>query len=56
MVLHPDIQSKAQMELDGVLGEAGSRLPTHEDRSRLPYIENVLWEVLRWNTVANLGQ
>lgn len=55
MVLHPKIQLKAQAELDAVLGPIGTRLPRLEDRGKLPFIENVFWEVLRWNTVLNLG-
>ncbi|PPQ63628.1 hypothetical protein CVT24_004381 [Panaeolus cyanescens] len=46
MVLYPDIQSKAQAAIDKVTGR--DRLPTFEDRDSLPYIEALIWELLRW--------
>ncbi|KAG9100282.1 hypothetical protein FS749_015775 [Ceratobasidium sp. UAMH 11750] len=53
MVLHPEIQQKAQAELDSVLGE--NRLPELSDRESLPYMNCILKEVSRWNSVAPLG-
>lgn len=71
MVLNPSIQSKAQDELDSVLGT--DRLPTMEDvgdfeiedtdadkegkkpRTKLRYIRAIVLECLRWNPVAPLG-
>ncbi|KAF9219295.1 cytochrome P450 [Gyrodon lividus] len=53
MVLHPDVQAKAQAELDSVI-EPG-RLPDYNDRPSLPYINAIVKEVLRWNPVAPLG-
>jgi cytochrome P450 len=52
MVLHQDVQRRAQEELDRVLC---GRLPTFEDREDLPYIEAMMTETLRWNPVAPLG-
>ncbi|KAJ7052940.1 cytochrome P450 [Mycena amicta] len=46
MLLHPSIQSRAQAELDGVIGR--ERLPSMADKSSLPYLVRVVWEVLRW--------
>ncbi|KAF5375244.1 hypothetical protein D9758_000185 [Tetrapyrgos nigripes] len=46
MALHPEIQDKAQRQLDEVLG---GRLPVFEDRAQLPFI------LLRWNPVTPLG-
>ncbi|KAG7094580.1 hypothetical protein E1B28_005407 [Marasmius oreades] len=46
MVLNPEKQHKAQEEIDRVIGT--ERLPEYTDRGSLPYIENVLQEVLRW--------
>ncbi|GAB1526555.1 monooxygenase activity [Rhizoctonia solani] len=46
MVLNPDVQAKAQKELDSVIGPAS--LPTMSDHDRLPYIRNLIREVLRW--------
>lgn len=53
MVLYPDVQRKAQMELDSVVGT--DRLPCLEDRDKLPYINALVKELLRWNTVGILG-
>jgi hypothetical protein len=50
MTLNPDIRARAQKEIDLVTG--GSRLPTLADRAALPYLEAVLWEVLRVGTVV----
>ncbi|KAJ7320732.1 cytochrome P450 [Mycena albidolilacea] len=47
MMLYPDTQLRAQTEIDSVLGSG--RLPTHADRSSLPYVEAILIEILRWN-------
>ncbi|KAF8667835.1 cytochrome p450 [Rhizoctonia solani] len=46
MVLNPDVQAKAQKELDSVLGPTS--LPTMSDRERLPYMRKLIQEVLRW--------
>jgi hypothetical protein len=46
MVLYPDVQVKAQAELDNVLGP--DRLPEFEDRENLPYINAICLETLRW--------
>ncbi|KAJ6011441.1 hypothetical protein N7451_002853 [Penicillium sp. IBT 35674x] len=53
MTLFPDVQRKAQEEIDRVFG--GPALPTVEDRERLPYIDAVVKEALRWHVVAPLG-
>ncbi|KAI0064828.1 CyP450 monooxygenase [Artomyces pyxidatus] len=53
LILYPDVQRRAQAELDAVTG--GKRLPNYEDRASLPYIEAVCKEVLRWRTVAPAG-
>ncbi|TCD67111.1 hypothetical protein EIP91_000574 [Steccherinum ochraceum] len=53
MVLYPDIQKKAQDEIDRVIGS--SRLPDYSDMDSLPYIEAVVRELLRWNPVIPLG-
>nr|GAT47942.1 cytochrome P450 [Mycena chlorophos] len=46
MLLHPDVQAKAQTELDRVVGH--DRLPCMADKARLPFLVSVVWEVLRW--------
>jgi hypothetical protein len=53
MLLYPDVQKKAQEELDFVIGR--ERLPTFEDRPRLPFIDAVCKELLRWHPVNPLG-
>jgi len=53
VLLYPDIQKKAQDELDSAIGR--ERLPSFEDRPRLPFIDAVCKEMLRWRPVAPLG-
>ncbi|KAI0302458.1 cytochrome P450 [Multifurca ochricompacta] len=53
ILLHPDLQTTAQRELDAVTGR--ERLPTFEDRSKLPFVDAVCKEVLRWRPVGPLG-
>lgn len=53
MLHYPDIQKKAQIELDSVVGR--ERLPTFEDRPRLPLIDALCKEVMRWRPVTPLG-
>lgn len=53
MVLYPDVQRRAQAEIDSVVGE--DRLPTFEDRASLPYVESVLRETLRWHPILPNG-
>jgi cytochrome P450 len=53
LVLFPQVQRRAQAELDVVIGR--DRLPTFDDRPRLPYIEALCKELLRWNMVTPIG-
>jgi cytochrome P450 len=53
MTLYPEIQRKAQVEIDKVIGNG--RLPTHLDEDEFPYLQAVLKEVLRWHPVTPLG-
>ena len=53
MVLYPDVQRRAQAEIELVIGR--DQLPTFEDRASLPYIDAVLRETLRWEPVVPLG-
>ena len=53
MALYPEVQKKAQMEIDRVVGM--DRLPSFADRPNLPYVDAVVKEVLRWNPVVPLG-
>jgi cytochrome P450 len=52
MCLYPEVQKKAQVELDNVLG---GRLPEFNDRPHLPYINAVMKESMRWQQVVPLG-
>ncbi|OSX64695.1 hypothetical protein POSPLADRAFT_1135070 [Postia placenta MAD-698-R-SB12] len=53
MSLNPDIQKKAQAEMDRVV-EPG-RLPDFDDRANLPYLDAVLKEIYRWNPTAPMA-
>ncbi|KAJ6585037.1 cytochrome P450 [Mycena capillaripes] len=53
MALHPDVQKKAQSEIDTVIGN--HRLPEYEDRPLLPFVEALYREVMRWKPVLPLG-
>ncbi|KAG2350438.1 p450-domain-containing protein [Suillus weaverae] len=53
MVLNPEVQAKAQAEIDRVVGK--DRLPDFDDRPASPYLEAVLRETLRWHPVIPLG-
>ncbi|KZP19015.1 cytochrome P450 [Athelia psychrophila] len=50
MMKHPEVQVKAQLELDTVLGVG--QLPSFGDEVALPYISAVVKECLRWEVVA----
>ena len=52
MVMHPDVQTRVQQEIDSVLGVgADRRLPSYSDRSSMPYTEATLQEIFRRITV-----
>ncbi|KAF8161637.1 cytochrome P450 [Crassisporium funariophilum] len=53
MAINPDIQRKAQAEIDRVVGF--SRLPGFEDRASMPYVEAIYREVMRWKPPGKLG-
>ncbi|KAF2111242.1 cytochrome P450 [Lophiotrema nucula] len=53
VTVFPEVQKKAQEELDRVIG--GSRLPVAADKPRLPYIEAIMKEVHRWHPVLPMG-
>ncbi|KAF8840195.1 cytochrome P450 [Paxillus ammoniavirescens] len=53
MVLYPEVQAKAHVEIDSVVGP--SRLPGDQDRSSLPYVDNIIRELFRWNPIVPLG-
>lgn len=53
MVLFPEVQKRAQEELDCVVGS--ERLPQWEDEANLPYVRSVIKEVMRWRPVNKFG-
>lgn len=53
MVKFPDVQRRAQEEIDGLT--RGERLPRIEDREALPYVDALAQEVLRWFPVIPGG-
>ncbi|KAI9444581.1 cytochrome P450 [Lactarius indigo] len=46
MIAHPEVQKRAHIELDAVVGR--SRAPTFSDAPNLPYIQAIVKELLRW--------
>lgn len=45
MLMNPDAQLRAQEEIDSLTN--GERLPTFEDREKLPYVQALLDECFR---------
>jgi fumagillin biosynthesis cytochrome P450 monooxygenase len=55
MVLYPDVQKKAQEEIDGRIPPA-TRLPELYDRDSLTYVNAVVKECHRWFPIVPMGQ
>ncbi|TCD66655.1 hypothetical protein EIP91_001073 [Steccherinum ochraceum] len=53
MALFPQVQRRAQAELDRVVGSG--RLPTWTDFDNLPYIRATVMETMRWMPVSPFG-
>lgn len=53
MILFPDVQKKAQEEVDRV--KEGKRLPEYGDEESLPYIQALVREVVRWKPLLPLS-
>lgn len=53
MVQHPNVQAKAQAELDAIIGKG--QLPTFGIEASLPYLAAVLKECMRWQPVAPIA-
>ena len=47
--MHPEVQRKAQVELDAVVG--AGRLPNFGDLSQLPYVQAIVNEINRWHII-----
>ncbi|EED82936.1 predicted protein [Postia placenta Mad-698-R] len=54
MLRFPEVQKKAQAEIDAVIGP--NRLPLISDRHSLPYVRSVVTEVYRWIPAVPLGE
>ena len=58
LILKPEIQQRAQEELNKVIGRPDSpefRLPSFDDRPNLPYIQAIMKEALRWRPPIATG-
>ncbi len=53
MMCYPEVQKKAQEELDRVVGHG--RLPGFEDEESLPYLSAIIKEVHRWRPTVPAG-
>ncbi|ESK83160.1 cytochrome p450 [Moniliophthora roreri MCA 2997] len=53
MARFPEVQRKAQEELDNVIGR--TRIPTLDDAENLPYLRAVVKEALRWRPPAPMS-
>ncbi|KAF8970100.1 cytochrome P450 [Flammula alnicola] len=53
MLCFPEAQTKAQEELDRVVGQG--RLPEFSDEPHMPYLSALIKEVHRWNTAGPIG-
>ncbi|OQV09706.1 hypothetical protein CLAIMM_13798 [Cladophialophora immunda] len=53
MMLYPDEQKRAHAQLDDVVGN--DRLPKPSDLEKLPYIRQIMKEVVRWMPTAVTG-
>ena len=53
MAMYPGVQKKAQAEIDEVIGN--ERLPEFGDRHTLPYMNALVKESMRWQSIIPLG-
>lgn len=53
MLVYPDVQKKAQEEIDRVIGSES--LPVSSDLARLPYLEAIMKETHRWHPIIPMG-
>ena len=54
MALYPEVQAKAQAEIDRVVGP--DRLPQISDRDSLPYLTAIMQEVFRWQPIVPVSE
>ena len=53
MCEYPEVQNKVAEELDQVIGR--ERLPSIDDRGKMPYTEATLYEIFRFGSVVPFG-
>ena len=53
MSMYPDVQAEAQAQIDSVIGNG--RLPEHSDLEKMPCIQAVVKELLRWQPITPFG-
>jgi cytochrome P450 len=53
MTCFPDVQKRAQTEIDRVIGN--DRTPMWSDYDSLPYVSQVVKETMRWRPVGGIG-
>jgi cytochrome P450 len=53
MLANPDVQKRAQEEIDAVVREG--YLPSFDDEESLPYVSAIVKEILRWKPVGPIG-
>jgi cytochrome P450 len=53
MIAFPEVQRRAQAELDAVIGR--ERFPTFADAPHLPYLHAIIKETLRWRPPGPFG-
>lgn len=53
MIHYPEVQRKAQAEIDAVVGRG--RMPTFADKDSLPYVVACVREAFRWRSATPLS-
>lgn len=53
MAVFPDVQKKAHEEIDRIVGPG--RLPSFQDREKLPYIDAIVKETMRWQPLTPIN-
>ncbi|KAF5378966.1 hypothetical protein D9757_009110 [Collybiopsis confluens] len=53
LLLHPEFQKRGQAAVDAVVGL--DRLPDYTDEGKIPYVDALVMEILRWRPVTPLA-